>query len=827
VRQPVAVFLGGSALLIVLVLRGVLNPSADRLPGVDSHNLYTWEVYTRSSLGAGVLPFWNPYHFAGTPHLADPQTTVFYPPALALKWLPVPAFLGWMMALHLWIAGAGTLFAARTIGAGWMTAAAAAIAVTLGGSVAGWIHNGHLLLLYSVAWVPWALGLAVVSVRSGRVVPDGRLVAVLLLNFLSGYLQGSLYLAAAVALYFLFSAAWPDRLATPARRWAPLAQLMLLAVLCVSAAAFQLLPTAVLVAQAGRSSGLSYGDALEGGWQLKDVATLLFPFFGSTETAPYRSLSDRLAYVGWILTVFAPFAFFSRERLRIATFLGLLAALACAVALGDAGGLFRLQQVFFPGLRVPGRALFLATVSLALLGAAGLEAFIASARRRRWQDVAVPAGISGAAVALAALTVLKETTSTVPAPGWPWLPAALAGAVVAIVAASLVASPRVALSIALLAVIVDVTALSAGAVATVPITSAADIRRAIGPPIGGRTVSTCENRIGTRELFLNGEPALDGPAALYLRDYAEWAYLAKTGDIPRGDGVYRRIGSERELPARADLLNLANVTRIVSCPARGDAAGESSFAIRRSESAWPRAVWVCGVDEVSRRQAIARLLEGRYAATGTLLPLHSIRVRWAPRVGDAERAVLEERHHLQNGVVDQGVTWRYVLGDPSVRAVLALLHDPDVEDTAGVDRSTGMITPSDEVQRAVPVLPGTDEQDQQLLIGTTACATPVDVSVEAADRPDGFVAVRVKAPQPGHLFLSEPIYSERRAYIDGIRVPALKADLAFTAVAVPAGEHRIELRYTPSSFYAGSLISGATGIGYAGLALIRRRRKLQ
>ena len=208
-KRPAVIVLGGAALLLCVLLRGLLSPSTDRLPGIDSGNLYTWEVYTREALGSGQLPFWNPYHFAGTPHLADPQTTVLYPPALLLRWLPVPAYLGWMMALHLWIAAAGTLYAARVIGLGWVAAAAAAVAVMLGGSVPGWVHNGHLLVLYSAAWAPWALALAIVSVRSGRVFPDGRLVAVLVLQFLTGYLQGSLYIGAAVAAYFLYSSLWP------------------------------------------------------------------------------------------------------------------------------------------------------------------------------------------------------------------------------------------------------------------------------------------------------------------------------------------------------------------------------------------------------------------------------------------------------------------------------------------------------------------------------------------------------------------------------------------------------------------------------------------
>ena len=267
----------------------------------------------------------------------------------------------------------------------------------LGGSVPGWIHDGHLLLMYSLAWVPWAVGLAVVSVRSGRVIPDGRLVAVLVLQFLTGYLQGSVYLAATLAFYYLFSVAWPpEDAAAPMRRWTPIAQLGVLAMLTACAAAFLLLPTSALVAEAGRSAGLSYREAVEGSWNIRDLASLLFPFYGVVDGPPHRSLSDHLAYVGWILTAFAP----SRSSTVTSAhldFLGLWSRRVCELG-DDAGGLFRLHYELLPGLRVPGRVLFLMTISLALLGGIGLEAFLALAVERRWR-LAIPMLLSCAGMA--------------------------------------------------------------------------------------------------------------------------------------------------------------------------------------------------------------------------------------------------------------------------------------------------------------------------------------------------------------------------------------------------------------------------------------------
>ena len=823
-KRPAVIFLCGAALLVAFVLRGLLSPWADRLPGIDSGNLYTWEVYTRTALADGHLPFWNPYHFAGTPHLADPQTTVLYPPALLLRWLPVPAFLGWMIAFHLWIAGAGTLFAARVLGLGWIAAAAAAVAVMLGGSVPGWIHNGHLLLMYSVSWVPFAFGLTVVSVRSGRLVPDGRLVAVLVLQFLSGYLQGTLYLAAALAFYYLFSAAWPDRVGesrTVVRRWVPLVQLASLGTLFVAASAFLLLPAIMLVSESGRSAGLSYRDALNGSWRIRDLATLLYPFYGAIDSPPQRYLADRLAYVGWILTAFAPFAFFRRDRLRLAIFLGALVVGASALALGDAGGLYRLQYELFPGLRVPSRVLFLATFSLALLGGIGLEAFLTLATESRTR-LAVPSSITCAAVGAATAIALSGPGATPVGPAWPWMPMALTICILVIAVSAVLKWQRVALGVALAAVVIDVTTLNAGAVNTVPVETASTIRQWIGPPGAGRAISLCESRVSPREFLENREPTLDGLPGLYLRDYATWAFVADTGDVPPLGGLYHRVGSDGEPPERHDMLDMANVTRVIGCT--HDAAGRlTGLTIEPNEQAWPRAVWACAATEVSRRDAIAQMIQGRYDTRGHLKPRRYINVRWAPAVDRARQAVLEHAHHLENGVLEGGVTWRYLLGDASVDAVLAITRDPEVEDTHGVDRATGAFTPTVDLRNSIPDIPG-GESDRMLLPGMQACADRVIVNVTIKDRADGRVSAHVDAPTDGFVFFSEPWYPERHATLDGHRVQALKANLTFTAVAVPSGRNEVELRYTPSRFYLGSLISAVTAVGYA-IVWIRRPRQ--
>ena len=84
------------SVMVVFVLRDVLTHRG--LPGLESRIFYSAEVYTRSVLATGQLPYWNPFYFSGTPHFADVENLVLYPPALALRWLSPTAFMQWVTA---------------------------------------------------------------------------------------------------------------------------------------------------------------------------------------------------------------------------------------------------------------------------------------------------------------------------------------------------------------------------------------------------------------------------------------------------------------------------------------------------------------------------------------------------------------------------------------------------------------------------------------------------------------------------------------------------------------------------------------------------------
>jgi hypothetical protein len=378
-----------------------------------------------------------------------------------------------------------------------------------------------------------------------------------------------------------------------------------------------------------------------------------------------------------------------------------------------------------------------------------------------------------------------------------------------------------ALAIALALVTVDISAFTAGAERLVTVEPLDRVRSWMGSVTPGRGISTCEHRISSSEMLRNGQAGLDGLAGIILADYTDWAHVTSSGDpLPR-DGQFHGIDSEGPLPVRRDLLDAANVSVMYSCapldaPSLTLVSQVEEIYVYRNESARPRAFWTCNGLMMTKGEATARILVSRFDHDGRLEPRTYVNVRWAPDVVADRRRSLEDRHRLRDGVALDGRTWRYALGDSSVVSVMTLIQDPAVEDTQGIDRGTGQLLPA-------PTSSPDEGGVHQLVSGTEPCTTSGTVDMTSQNRPDGHLVADVHAGVPGYVFLSEPFYPERRAFLDDQPITAVRANLAFTAVPVPAGTHRLELRYVPSSFRLGVGISMLTLLVWAGSSWPGRR----
>ena len=96
-------------------------------------------------------------------------------------------------------------------------------------------------------------------------------------------------------------------------------------------------------------------------------------------------------------------------------------------------------------------------------------------------------------------------------------------------------------------------------------------------------------------------------------------------------------------------------------------------------------------------------------------------------------------------------------------------------------------------------------------------------AVEVLSEEPGRVKLRAARADAGYLVLAQAAFPGWRARVDGVKRPLLRANYAFTALELPAGEHVIELDYAPLSFRLGALVSLASAAG--GALLVWRSRR--
>ncbi len=73
--------------------------------------------------------------------------------------------------------------------------------------------------------------------------------------------------------------------------------------------------------------------------------------------------------------------------------------------------------------------------------------------------------------------------------------------------------------------------------------------------------------------------------------------------------------------------------------------------------------------------------------------------------------------------------------------------------------------------------------------------------------------LKVEAPAPALVVIAQAYYHDWHAYVDGKPAPLLRANHAFQALEVPAGQHEITLRYEDWMFRLGATISALTLLG--------------
>jgi len=84
------------------------------------------------------------------------------------------------------------------------------------------------------------------------------------------------------------------------------------------------------------------------------------------------------------------------------------------------------------------------------------------------------------------------------------------------------------------------------------------------------------------------------------------------------------------------------------------------------------------------------------------------------------------------------------------------------------------------------------------------------------------ISAQIEASCPSLFVISQAHYHPWKAFVDNQPTAIWKANYAYQAVLVPAGAHRVELRYEDRSFRFGSLLSAVSWLSCV-VVLIRRR----
>lgn len=299
------------------------------------------------------LPLWNPNTFAGSPFLADVQAGVFYPP----NWILMPFDPKWQMGAFLFFhaawGGLGLHALLRRLGIGAPIAALAGCAFALNGYF--FQSFGLPTFLASASWVPWTLA-AMLDLRQR---PDAHSAAMLgicgALLFLAGQPQTAVHAAYACAIVFA-SVGF-----LRARKIRSISAAVAAACIAIVLSAVQLLPTAELASASARAD-LPYSTVVSGSFHPVEIIRFAVDgFFGSPVTEDswgglfprgdgfyFRHQASSI-FAGTPVFLLALWGIVSKGTRRSAGAFTVLFALSALIAFGSP--LARLVYEFLPGFR--------------------------------------------------------------------------------------------------------------------------------------------------------------------------------------------------------------------------------------------------------------------------------------------------------------------------------------------------------------------------------------------------------------------------------------------------------------------------------------------
>ena len=758
-----------------IVVSGMVPTSYDLLT-----YFYPYKADVAEVVRQGQLPLWNPLIFMGVPLLANIQAAVLYPPDFLFYLWPTVDALRYSIFLHLFLGAVFTyLFGRLSLGlppaAAWVAGAVFGYSGYLGAQI------GHLNQLHAAVWLPILL-LCLEKATRGRSPRAASLGALAVaVQLLAGHTQLAYYSGWVLLAFALFLALFG--VLNGRGRLVPLAALAFMMVVGVAVAGVQLLPTLELAQQSYRSGGIPFNEAANFSVRFPKLLDSVLPLYDSV---PYVEF---IGYTGVIPLVLLPAAVVARRRPAYQWFFSGLAGVALLLALGDSTRVYGWLYQSLPGFdlfRVPARWLYVYNFSVALLSGMAVQSLrapISGDSLRRWL------GAYGLALAggVALLTVLRfwldlhDQGFILPAPrvvfAW-WL---FSSAAVAL-SLAVRSRPRSKLAVGLLVALLLL-----------------DLHMARGPLEYNNPIF-CSLYTTPRPIYgeLPGAPSFR-VLSLAREPFAladEWALRAELSTGLDKDGLDSYLNYTRLKEALTPDLGMAFGLNTVD--------GYDGGLLPTSQYAKFKQLLVGGGDE---QPDLTLQAQAKTVPSSRLLGALGVRyLLVGPSMKDWDSGWVGTSDLDFGGVRvlrnSQALPRAYVVHSvqvlPDERQQLEAVRTLDLQQ---------VVVLGQQVDYQAPQSPGKDEVG---LIRDDADEVDVEVSLE----------------QPGLLVLSDSYYPGWNAYLDGRKVPLLRADYALRAVQLEAGTHRVRFSYEPQSLRLGLALSALGLLVTAGTFLAPRWRKV-
>jgi hypothetical protein len=740
-----------------------------------SDYFYPSVTYAIERLRAGNFPLWNPYILTGTPFFASGQQAVLDPVNLMAFLAGPHDYWTWAAWLRLALLGFTTYGFMRALGRNAAAGIASGVVFMVCGFAVVWLNYA---ITWSLAWMPalfWA---------STRLLQTGRLPWI----GLTGVAMGALLLSGHPETQFLCGLLWAAYMvyalfvfrASTRQRFAGSGQVAAAVALGLGMGAVQFVPTLDFMVSSGAFGARSTDvQPFNLGETALRFISQLFPNWTGTPLADtywvrpeLTNFNEQTGYIGILaLGLGALGAASMWKRDRLVPFFGMCSVLALLVAIRAPG--FHLVKAL-PVLSAGHGVRWLVVVSFfgAVLAGYGVEALMKqSSGSRRLRD----SGLWLASGALAAFGLM-------------------------------------------LAIYLGIRDLSWDR-AWNPMLSHVDMARLLYPAQLANNWPVVFMGLGALVVLARWRgliPAAALPTLIVALLYADlWTF---------GHGYNPTTPREAIMPP-------TQVTSYLSEHAGHDRMAGTINLLR------PNVAMLFGLRDLRGYEpivddAFAHLYEDFYHQLST--PVFDVQ-----RKQDLELTAMEQRQ-LNIAGVRYVATVRKPRVDGSARPYTFILQEqraalyenleafprayvvfgsrvvPDTDEATAVLRS-----PELDPGRTIVLASGQEVAPPPGLDRTTALVTWL------ADEPER-VELEVTLPQAGWLVLSDNFASGWEAMLDDNPAPLLRGNVAFRAVAVPAGTHNISFHYRPALFFVAatiSTLSAALALSLGLIHLIRRSRR--